>query len=66
MKHTNPDEARPAAEPTRGFPVLRLDPELRLCPQVDSGGVALFPVATRPCRQKSTPVLMHRGAFLCA
>ena len=28
MKHTNPDEARPEAEPIRDFPVLRLDPEL--------------------------------------
>ena len=47
MKHTNPDEARPEAEPIRDFPVLRLDPELRLCPQFDSESIALFPVATR-------------------
>ena len=47
MKHTNPDEAHPEAEPIRDFPVLRLDPELRLCPQFDSESIALFPVATR-------------------
>ena len=41
MKHTNPDEAHPEAEPIRDFPVLRL------CPQFDSESVALFPVATR-------------------
>ena len=47
MKHTNPDEARPEAEPIRDFPVLRLDPELRLCPQFDSESIALFPLASR-------------------
>lgn len=26
---------------------LRLDPEKRLCPQFDSGSIALFPVAAR-------------------
>lgn len=34
-------------EHIRDFPVLRLDPELRLCPQFDSESIALFPVATR-------------------
>lgn len=34
-------------EHIRDFPALRLDPELRLCPQFDSESIALFPVATR-------------------
>lgn len=27
--------------------MLRLDPELRLCPQFDSESIALFPLASR-------------------
>ena len=47
MKRTDPDGEYRETEPIRNFPVLRLDPELRLCPQVDSESIALFPVATR-------------------
>ena len=36
-------EHEPAAVP----PVLRLDPALRLCPQFDSVGIALFRTANR-------------------
>ena len=47
MKRTDPDGEYRETEPIRNFPVLRLDPELRLCPQFDSESIALFPVATR-------------------
>ena len=47
MKRTDPDGEYRETEPIRNFPVLRLDPERRLCPQVDSESIALFPLASR-------------------
>ena len=47
MKRTDPDGEYRETEPIRNFPVLRLDPELRLCPQFDRESIALFPVASR-------------------
>lgn len=47
MKRTDPDGEYRETEPIRNFPVLRLDPELQLCPQFDSESIALFPLASR-------------------
>ena len=47
MKRTDPDGEYRETEPIRNFPVLRLDPELRLCPLFDSESIALFPLASR-------------------
>lgn len=47
MKRTDPDGEYRETEPIRNFPVLRLDPELRLCPRFDSESIALFPLASR-------------------
>ena len=47
MKRTDPDGEYRETEPIRNFHVLRLDTELRLCPQFDSESIALFPLASR-------------------
>ncbi len=47
MKRVPPDGECRGEKPIRDFPVLRLDPELRLCPQFDSESIALFPLASR-------------------
>ena len=47
MKRVSPDGECRGEKPIRDFPVLRLDPELRLCPQFDSESIALFPLASR-------------------
>lgn len=39
------DRMKEGKKPREAMPVLRLDPEKRLCPQFDTTGIALFPTA---------------------
>jgi len=37
--------SKPKADPNHRMPVLRLEPEKRLCPLFDQDSIALFPTA---------------------